>query len=89
MDTTAPDIVFNEEGICNYCTAFLEKKAKHIAVDPEERRKVLDQLQELVYREAPHVTLYYEDQLWATRSNVHDVQVYVNEFVNFGKAWKS
>jgi peptide/nickel transport system substrate-binding protein len=62
---------------------------QRVAVDPEERRKVLDQLQELVYREAPHVTLYYEDQLWATRSNVHDVQVYVNEFVNFRTAWKA
>ena len=50
---------------------------------------MLDRLQGLVYREAPHFTLYYEDQLWAARSNVHDVQVYVNEFVNFGKAWKS
>lgn len=58
-------------------------------VDPKERAKVLNQLQQLVYREAPHVTLYYEDQLWATRSSVHDVQVYVNEFVNFRKAWKA
>ena len=62
---------------------------QRVTVDPEERGKVLDRLQGLVYREAPHFTLYYEDQLWAARSNVHDVQVYVNEFVNFGKAWKS
>ena len=62
---------------------------QRVTVDPEQRRKVLDDLQKTVYREAPHVTLYYEDQLWATRSTVHDVQVYVNEFVNFKKAWKA
>ena len=33
--------------------------------------------------------LYYEDQLWAAVKTVHDVRVYVNEFVNFGAAWKS
>ena len=48
MDTTAPDIVFDEQGICNYCTAFLEKKAKHIAVDPEERERRLPRLIEMV-----------------------------------------
>ncbi len=62
---------------------------QRVAVDPGERRKVLDDLQGLVYREAPHVTLYYEDQLWAALKTVHDVRVYVNEFVNFGAAWKS
>lgn len=62
---------------------------QRVTVDPEQRRKALDDLQKAVYREAPHITLYYEDQLWATRSNVNDVQVYVNEFVNFTKARKA
>jgi peptide/nickel transport system substrate-binding protein len=62
---------------------------QRVAVDPQDRSKVLNDLQGLVYREAPHITLYYEDQLWATRSNVNDVRVYVNEFVNFSTAWKA
>jgi peptide/nickel transport system substrate-binding protein len=62
---------------------------QRVTVEPKARGKVLDELQELVYRETPHVTLYYEDQLWATRANVQDVQVYVNEFVNFRRAWKA
>jgi peptide/nickel transport system substrate-binding protein len=75
----------------NFKSAEVDKliAQQRVAVDPQQRRKVLDDLQKAVYREAPHVTLYYEDQLWATRSNVNDVQVYVNEFVNFKKAWKA
>lgn len=37
MDATAPDITFDEQGICNYCKGFLDKKAKHIALCDEER----------------------------------------------------
>ncbi|MBA3706421.1 MAG: N-acetyl sugar amidotransferase, partial [Bacteroidetes bacterium] len=29
MDTTDPDITFNEVGECNLCSNFLEKRAKH------------------------------------------------------------
>jgi len=29
MDTTDPDITFNEKGECNLCTEFLDKRAKH------------------------------------------------------------
>jgi peptide/nickel transport system substrate-binding protein len=62
---------------------------QRVTVDPKERHKLLTELQTKVYQEEPHITLYYEDQVWATRSNVHDVKVYVNEFVDFSKAWKS
>lgn len=48
MDTTAPDIEFDEQGICNYCKAFLEKKAKHIAPTEEERQRRLQSLLEQV-----------------------------------------
>ena len=61
---------------------------QRVAVDPEARREILHRLQQKVYDTLPHVTLYYEDQLWATRANVHDVRVYVNEFVDFSRAWK-
>ena len=29
MDTTDPDIVFDEHGVCNLCTEFLDKRARH------------------------------------------------------------
>jgi len=29
MDTTDPDIIFNEKGECNHCTEFLDKRIKH------------------------------------------------------------
>jgi N-acetyl sugar amidotransferase len=48
MDETAADITFDEQGICNYCTDFLHKKAKHIAFDEEERQRRLEGLVRLV-----------------------------------------
>ncbi len=62
---------------------------QRVAVDPKERNRLLDELQTKVYQDGPHITLYYEDQVWAVRSNVQDVKVYVNEFVDFSKAWKA
>ena len=61
---------------------------QRVAVDPDSRKKLLHDLQAQVYKELPHFTLYYEDQLFATRAKVHDVDVYVNEFVSFERAWK-
>ncbi len=29
MDTTDPEIVFDEKGVCNLCTEFLDKRSKH------------------------------------------------------------
>lgn len=48
MDTTAQDIVFDDQGVCNYCTAFLEKKAKHIALSDDERESRLVRLVDMV-----------------------------------------
>ena len=62
---------------------------QRVTTEPQERHRLLSELQGIVYREEPLITLYYEDQLWATRANVHDMQVYVNEFVDFSRAWKS
>ncbi|MDG2989577.1 N-acetyl sugar amidotransferase [Candidatus Synechococcus calcipolaris G9] len=39
MDTSVDDIIFNENGICNYCTNFLEE-AKPITEETEENRKI-------------------------------------------------
>jgi N-acetyl sugar amidotransferase len=48
MDETAQDITFDEQGICNYCTGFLEKKAKHIPTDERERQRRIDALLAMV-----------------------------------------
>ena len=61
---------------------------QRVTVDPNQRKQVLHDLQALVYKELPHVTLYYEDQIFAANSKVHDVDVYVNEFVSFQRTWK-
>lgn len=44
MDTTAPDIVFDDQGICNYCKDFEAKVAKHFAPNEEERLRRLNKL---------------------------------------------
>lgn len=62
---------------------------QRVAIDPKERHRLLTELQTKVYQEGPHITLYYEDQVSAVRANVRDVKVYVNEFIDFSKAWKA
>ncbi|MFI4980572.1 MAG: ABC transporter substrate-binding protein, partial [Nevskiales bacterium] len=57
-------------------------------LDPARRAAVLKQIQVMIYQQYPYIVLFYEDQLFATRANVHDVGVYANEFVDFSKAWK-
>ncbi|MFC0304849.1 N-acetyl sugar amidotransferase [Rhizorhabdus histidinilytica] len=44
MDTTAPDIRFDEDGNCNYCSSFLAKREKHIASDENRRIERLSAL---------------------------------------------
>jgi N-acetyl sugar amidotransferase len=39
MDTTVPNIIFDQNGICNYCTSFIEKQNKLI-IDDVEREKL-------------------------------------------------
>jgi len=48
MDETAQHIGFDEGGVCNYCTTFLEKQAKHIAWDEDERHRRLAALIDMV-----------------------------------------
>ncbi|PIE69226.1 MAG: ExsB family protein [Deltaproteobacteria bacterium] len=42
MDTTAGDISFDENGVCNYCTEFLERSSKVLFKDSESSKKSLD-----------------------------------------------
>jgi len=58
------------------------------AVEPEKRRALLARAQDLIFEDVPAVVLFYEDQIFATRANVHDVAIYPNEFVDFASAWK-
>jgi len=44
MDITANDIVFDDTGVCSYCTDFLERSAHVIFQNPETRRRELDDL---------------------------------------------
>jgi N-acetyl sugar amidotransferase len=44
MDTTAKDIVFDAQGICNYCTEFLQRSSHVVFKDPQVWGKKLDEL---------------------------------------------
>jgi N-acetyl sugar amidotransferase len=48
MDESAVDIEFDEDGVCNYCKGFLEKKAKYLPVSEEDRLRRLNALVERV-----------------------------------------
>ena len=42
MDTTAADITFDENGVCNYCTEFLSRSGHILNKSPEQRKVELD-----------------------------------------------
>jgi N-acetyl sugar amidotransferase len=44
MDTTAQDISFDEHGVCNYCTEFLERSSHIIHEDPIQKEARLNAL---------------------------------------------
>lgn len=44
MDTTASDITFDEQGICNYCTEFLQHSSHIIHEDPIQKEARLNAL---------------------------------------------
>lgn len=48
MDTSATDITFDEYGVCNYCTEFLERSSHIIHEDPADKEARLKQLVEQV-----------------------------------------
>lgn len=41
MDTSAPDIVFDEGGICNYCTEFFQRYSRLLYKQPSQRAREL------------------------------------------------
>lgn len=48
MDTTDPDIIFDENGICDYCTDAIKRLKEIYFIDPEEKRKKLKQIVEKI-----------------------------------------
>ena len=48
MDTTASDIIFNDKGICNYCSEFIERSRHIIFESSENKHKRLMNLVERV-----------------------------------------
>jgi N-acetyl sugar amidotransferase len=44
MDTSVPDITFDADGICNYCTDFLNRVGHIVRQKPETRKAELDTL---------------------------------------------
>ena len=44
MDTTAADITFDDNGVCNYCTDFLVRLDKYVDPDPAKREARLQDL---------------------------------------------
>lgn len=48
MDSSAPDISFDADGACNYCTEFLASRARYLQDDPVARQHRVDELLRLV-----------------------------------------
>ena len=44
MDTTAPNITFDAQGVCNYCTDFLRDASQVVFEDPAEKERKLREL---------------------------------------------
>jgi hypothetical protein len=44
MDTSVSDITFDEKGICNYCSDFLENSGSVLEIDPVEQSQKLEAL---------------------------------------------
>ena len=44
MDTSASDIRFDENGVCNYCTEYLVSRAQFLESDPTARQERLEEL---------------------------------------------
>lgn len=42
MDTSAPDLRFDADGVCNYCAEFLVTRKRYVSDDPVERQNRLD-----------------------------------------------
>ena len=46
MDTTDPDIQFDEQGVCNHCMAMLERMKTVVNTDPKHLEQVIEHIQQ-------------------------------------------
>jgi ABC-type transport system substrate-binding protein len=87
------NLLMHSQGRMNYFH-FAEPRADELiaaqrgATDMATRQRLLDELQQAFHDASVAVVLFYEDQLFAVRSNVHGVVINPNEFVSFIGAWK-
>ena len=44
MDTTAQDIIFDKDGVCNFCSEFLERSKSIIYKNSKQKHKSLEQV---------------------------------------------
>jgi N-acetyl sugar amidotransferase len=51
MDTSAPDIAFDADGVCNYCTEYVEIRKRYLEPDPVARERRLDRLIDAVRKD--------------------------------------
>lgn len=51
MDTTARNITFDEEGVCNFCSEFIDRHQNVIHQTPEQKREKLNQLIEKIKKQ--------------------------------------
>lgn len=51
MDSDVPDIIFNEEGNCNYCEEFIAMMTRNVQPDPIKRQAELDLFVDQVKRD--------------------------------------
>jgi peptide/nickel transport system substrate-binding protein len=58
-------------------------------VDPRRRFQVLYEIQTIIYNEVPNITLFYEDQILGKRRNIHGIEIYPFEFINFSRAFRA
>ncbi|MHC9236639.1 ABC transporter substrate-binding protein [Pseudooceanicola sp. 502str34] len=73
-----------------YCNAELDALmlTQRDAMDFDKREAILTEVFKKVREEVPSVVLYYEEQVFAARKNVHGVQVLGNEDIVLRSAWK-
>ena len=71
----------------NYSNAEIDRliPEQRVAVDPVKRKEILSKILKTIYDELPMLVLYYEQQIFGVRSNVHDMVVTPNEYVTFTK----
>jgi peptide/nickel transport system substrate-binding protein len=62
--------------------------AQRTITEPAEREQALARVQEAFHAAHVAIVLFYEEQVFAARTNIHGITINPNEFVSFARAWK-